>query len=53
VITDGDTENQDMLIWCSMEAVTLSRPDLVRRGQRLEYFTIAYNSAEGLVSIIA
>ena len=26
---------------------------LVRRGQRLEYFTIAYNSAEGLVSIVA
>ena len=36
-----------------MEAVTLNRPDLVRRGQRLEYFTIAYNSAEGLVSIVA
>lgn len=26
---------------------------LVRRGQQLEYFTIAYNSAEGLVSIVA
>ena len=36
-----------------MEAVTLNRPNLVRRGQRLEYFTIAYNSAEGLVSIVA
>jgi len=31
----------------------LSRSDIVRRGQRLEYFTIAYNSAEGLVSIVA
>ena len=30
-----------------------SRSALVRRGQRLEYFTIAYNSAEGLVSIVA
>jgi divalent metal cation (Fe/Co/Zn/Cd) transporter len=30
-----------------------TRRDLVRRGQRLEYFTIAYNSAEGLVSIVA
>ena len=29
------------------------RHDLVRRGQRLEYFTIGYNSIEGLVSIIA
>src|ERR1022692_1456899 len=30
-----------------------TRHDLVRRGQRLECFTIAYNSAEGLVSIVA
>jgi divalent metal cation (Fe/Co/Zn/Cd) transporter len=29
------------------------RYDMVRRGQRLEYFTIVYNSAEGLVSIVA
>lgn len=36
-----------------MDAATLTRPDLVRRGQRLEYFTIAYNSLEGLVSIVA
>src|ERR1051326_3461199 len=36
-----------------MNAVNLSRPDLVRRGQRLEYFTIAYNSLEGVVSIVA
>jgi len=32
---------------------TPDRSALVRRGQRLEYFTIAYNSLEGLVSIIA
>src|SRR5215471_5897943 len=36
-----------------MDAVNLTRPDLVRRGQRLEYFTIAYNSLKGLVSIVA
>jgi len=30
-----------------------NRQDLVRRGQRLEYFTVAYNSVEGLISIIA
>jgi divalent metal cation (Fe/Co/Zn/Cd) transporter len=30
-----------------------SRRELIRRGQRLEYFTIAYNSLEGLVSIVA
>jgi divalent metal cation (Fe/Co/Zn/Cd) transporter len=36
-----------------MDAVNLTRPVLVRRGQRLEYFTIAYNSLEGVVSIIA
>jgi divalent metal cation (Fe/Co/Zn/Cd) transporter len=36
-----------------MDAVNLTRPVLVRRGQRLEYFTIAYNSLEGLLSIVA
>jgi divalent metal cation (Fe/Co/Zn/Cd) transporter len=30
-----------------------SRTELVRRGRWLEYFTIAYNSLEGLVSIVA
>jgi divalent metal cation (Fe/Co/Zn/Cd) transporter len=34
-------------------ANTKHRQHLVRRGQRLEYFTIAYNSIEGLVSIVA
>ena len=34
-------------------AIPFNRRELVRRGQRLEYFTIAYNSAEGLVSIVA
>ncbi len=32
---------------------TPHRSALVRRGQRLEYFTIGYNSFEGLVSIVA
>src|ERR1039457_3587553 len=31
----------------------LTRSELVRRGQRLEYFSIGYNSLEGLVSILA
>ncbi len=30
-----------------------TRANLVRRGQQLEYFTIAYNCLEGLISIIA
>jgi divalent metal cation (Fe/Co/Zn/Cd) transporter len=30
-----------------------TRANLVRRGQQLEYFTIAYNCLEGLVSIVA
>ena len=32
---------------------TANREQYVRRGQRLEYFTIAYNSLEGAASIIA
>src|SRR5260370_41763370 len=31
----------------------ISRDHFVRRGQRLEHFTIAYNSVEGVVSIVA
>src|SRR5207342_2530989 len=34
-------------------AATLNRHHLVRRGQRLEYFTIGWNSLEGVVSIVA
>jgi hypothetical protein len=34
-------------------ATTPNRQALIRQGQRLEYFTIVYNSAEGLVSIVA
>ena len=32
---------------------TVDRRDLIRRGQRLEYFTVAWNSVEALVSIVA
>ena len=30
-----------------------SRENQVKRGRKLEYFTIIYNSLEGLISIIA
>jgi divalent metal cation (Fe/Co/Zn/Cd) transporter len=36
-----------------MATASPTRHDLVRRGRQLEYFTIAYNSAEALVSIVA
>ena len=32
---------------------TANRGQYVRRGQRLEYFTIGYNSLEGAASIVA
>ncbi len=31
----------------------VDRAGLVRRGRRLEYFTVAYNSLEGLIAIVA
>jgi len=34
-------------------AIKANRQDLVRRGQRLEYFTVAWNSIEAAVSIVA
>ena len=36
-----------------MHFAAAARADLVRRGRRLEYFTIGYNSLEGLVSLVA
>ena len=34
-------------------AITSDRREHIRRGQRLEYFTIGYNSLEGLISVAA
>jgi len=36
-----------------MAELALSREDLVRRGKKLEYFTIVWNSLEGLVAVFA
>ena len=36
-----------------MAAASLNRQDLVRQGRRLEYFTVAWNTLEALVSIVA
>ncbi len=30
-----------------------SRPELIKRARHLEYFTIAYNSLEGLIAVVA
>jgi divalent metal cation (Fe/Co/Zn/Cd) transporter len=35
------------------ETTLLKRTPIVRRGRRLEYFTIAWNSFEGLVAVVA
>jgi divalent metal cation (Fe/Co/Zn/Cd) transporter len=36
-----------------MVGIALNRPASAQRGKRLEYFTIAWNSLEGLVAVIA
>jgi hypothetical protein len=36
-----------------MAVLAINRSQLVQRGRNLEYFTVAYNALEGLVSIIA
>jgi hypothetical protein len=35
------------------ESAVLDRTPIVRRGRRLEYFTIAWNTLEGLVAVVA
>jgi divalent metal cation (Fe/Co/Zn/Cd) transporter len=34
-------------------AITVDRQSVARRGKQLEYFTIAWNSLEGLVAVVA
>lgn len=36
-----------------MTELVLTRNEVARRGRRLEYFTIAWNSLEGIVAIVA
>src|ERR1051326_2168242 len=36
-----------------MAVLEIERDRFIRRGRRIEYFTIAYNTGEGLVSLIA
>ena len=36
-----------------IDTAAQTRSDLVRQGQRLEYFTIGWNSLEAFVSIVA
>jgi divalent metal cation (Fe/Co/Zn/Cd) transporter len=36
-----------------IEVEGISRSELVRRGRRLEYFTIAYNTLEGVIAVVA
>jgi len=36
-----------------VQSATLERPAAVRRGRRLEYFTIGWNALEGLVAVVA
>lgn len=40
------------LFTTAMQIAGIRRAALIRRGRHLEYFTIGYNSAEGLISIL-
>jgi hypothetical protein len=40
-------------IFLPMVEIALDRQVVAERGKRLEYFTIAWNSLEGLVALVA
>ena len=44
-----------MIAWYarSMSELTIARQAIAHRGRRLEYFTIVWNSLEGLIAIAA
>src|ERR1019366_9326274 len=48
--TTANPRNANLVL---MEAVAFNRSDFVLRGKRLEYFTIGYNTVEGLISLVA
>lgn len=43
--------NPDKLL--TMTGLTVSRHEFAQRGKRLEYFTIAWNSLEGIIAVVA
>lgn len=49
----GQQQGHRGIIRLMSRELMIERKDQIQRGRRLEYFTIAYNSLEGLVSIIA
>src|SRR5437879_12609252 len=56
---DGEDEHKrrrselDRLKAAMTNSTVLTRHEFVKRGEKLEYFTIAWNSLEALVSIVA
>src|SRR5262249_37041440 len=48
-VRDGDVEGHD----CGQVMSAPERAKLAERGRRLEYFTIGWNSLEGLVAVVA
>src|SRR5437588_12940828 len=44
-----------MIAWyaSSMSGLTIARQAMAHRGRRLEYFTIAWNTLEGLIAVAA
>ena len=47
------TKRLDLSYSIAMQTAVLERSTIVRRGERLEYFTIAWNLLEGLAALIA
>jgi hypothetical protein len=41
------------LLFSDMSELTIARQTITNRGKRLEYFTIAWNSLEGLIAVAA
>ena|SRR6185503_15690442 len=50
---DGVESRTGQRKFMSQQVIDSSRASLVNRGRRLEYFTVAYNSLEGLIAIVS
>ena len=56
---DGEDEHKrrrsklDRLKAAMTNSTVLTRHEFVKRGEKLEYFTVAWNSLEGIVAVVA
>ncbi len=53
LLSQAPERSTGLLCWYEMLEVPINRQAVAQRGKRIEYFTIAWNSLEGIVAVVA